>query len=176
MSWATATNLRNYLNDSDTSKDTFYANMLNSARNFIEGFCQRTILSASYSETITGDGTDLFRTREYPLTAIAAITEGSSLISSTSYKFRDYGAVIRQDGTWSTADNDISITYTAGHTIVPSDLKLAQIQIAIIQVNQGPRLGFRTFGAGELRLTIEPDLPPALRATLTKYRKAIVTK
>lgn len=176
MSWATAADLRNYLNEASTSKDTFYGNILTSTRRVIEGYCQRTILSANYSETLTGDGTNTFRTKEYPLTAIAAITASSSLIAATAYEFREDGAVIRQDGIWPTDDNSVMITYTAGHTVVPTDLHIAQIQLAIIHVNQGPRLGFRGFGVGELRLSLDVNIPPMIQSTLNKYRKVIVTK
>lgn len=105
------------------------------------GYCSRKFLAADYTlAEYTGNNRKNLLLRQYPINSITTITlDGTTLFPSGSSTLASLGFFISQDiigalfydNVW-TRDlpNNINITYNAGFSQIPSDLKFAAVYLA----------------------------------------------
>jgi hypothetical protein len=125
-----------------TISDSTYKNqLLYISSAFIERYCKRTFSSSTYtSEKYNGNGTHFLQLEKYPVTTLTSVIlwdtfNNSALTTYTQYT--DY--LLHDDGStgmiWLRQGfvlgiNNYRITYTAGYTNIPYDLKYATCLLA----------------------------------------------
>lgn len=124
--------------------------------------------------------------KHWPVTAIVALTNGTSLLETDDYRVEEPGQLVLtgarsyldvpvprlQTSYWSDAPDGVQVTYTAGWTdaTVPGELKAAAQLIAVDFYNRAPKAGVdeqRT--RGWYSIQSEMDIPPMARAILARY-------
>lgn len=133
MALATAEDMRQYLNRSIGDDGEMVLDMyISGVQQLFETECKRAFDSASYTHYLDAPGTDRIFPAQYPVTAISSIYQDSSrgwdatsLIDSADYFIdSDERGIILKSGTFIESPKAIKITYTAGYTTIPSDLKM----------------------------------------------------
>jgi hypothetical protein len=115
---------------STDSQDTLIQSLIDAAESFVEKFCDTSLTSASRTETIDGGGYYLMPSVK-PITAVASVTEDSTLIPSTDYSFEQFGIYHKEELPWREGKKKYTVVYTGGLATVPAGLKLAIKQMAL---------------------------------------------
>jgi hypothetical protein len=107
------------------------------------------------TETHDGGGKVLLRT--YPVISLTTVTDNGITLTASQYRERD-GVVTRKSGTsatnFTTGLDGVSVTYQAGRTSVPADLRQAVLEQVrhMWETQRGQQRGRRdgeTFVAGQ---------------------------
>jgi uncharacterized phiE125 gp8 family phage protein len=119
--------------------------LLQAASAFVEHYCDRSFLSAAYTETISGKGTHVLYLRQRPVTAITSvvITDSSGAtetVPASDYALRAEAARLELlpyfvgiYGTFPPGRLNVAVAYTAGYAVgsIPDDLQEAVIQVTL---------------------------------------------
>lgn len=135
--------LRRYLqvDSTDVSDDHTFNELVMQVSKFIEGYCERSFISQSYTEYYNGNGSSELVLNHYPVTAITSCYDDTdrawgadTAIPTTDLQISDRvpGLIIYDGGTFFDTMNlfkyaveNIKITYTAGYAVIPQDLEMA---------------------------------------------------
>jgi len=105
---------------------------------------------STYTETldVSGTGQNEIAVNYVPLISVVALTtggSGGSLVDSDNYYFTEWGQVrlIPIGGFFPSGRQTVQITYTAGFSRVPNDLRHAATLVAVHMFNEGPHVGFQ---------------------------------
>ena len=101
---------------------------INTATLAIEHYCNRTFASTVYTaEKYDGNGMDTLYLKQYPITAVSAITVNDSALTTDDYEV-DTQSLYKSSG-WVQGRRNIAVTYTAGYSTMPEDLVMAATRI-----------------------------------------------
>lgn len=172
--------------------DLLLIDLIEDVSSILETYCGRHFSAADYVEYQDGTGEDYFLTDEWPINSITSIYDdpdrdftSSSLVDPTYYTYYPEegkvhlvatGAVIGVNlyTVFSTAKRNIKITYNAGYTNIPSELKMIASEIMMKKFKniQDKRTGMTSIGsAGETMSFHLNDLLPDHKMILNaKYR------
>ena len=137
----------------------------------------------TYSEKfdITRSGQREVALRRVPLVSVAALTDDGSLVATADYYTTEYGQVrlIGDTDFFTTGRQKVEITYTAGFSTIPEDLKHAATLIVCAQYNQGSHLGYNRESIGAYSYAIGNDgagimFPNMAQRILNNYRRIFV--
>lgn len=119
--------------------------------------------------------------RRCPLVSVVALTNDGSLVSSSDYYTTEYGQVrlINNGDYFDTGRQTVEITYTAGFSTIPEDLKHAATLIVCAQYNQSSHLGYNRESIGAYSYAIGNDgagimFPNMAQRILNNYRRIFV--
>lgn len=128
---ATPAELAAFSQGAISATDPAAALALEGASSMIRAYCGWHI-APSITETLIldGPGGRVLGLPSRHVTGIATISQQSSIIASTGYKWSALGEVQRKDWSfWSTDYRDIEVTLTHGYTACPPDLRQAILGI-----------------------------------------------
>ncbi len=137
----------------------------------------------TYSEKfdITRSGQREVALRRVPVVSVAALTNDGSLIAASDYYTTDYGQIrlIGSGDFFTTGRQKVEVTYTAGFSTVPEDLKHAASLIVCAQYNQSSHLGYNRESIGAYSYAIGNDgagilFPNMAQRILNNYRRIFV--
>jgi len=168
---------------SETSFDTVLNAMISEISKLFQSFVGCDILTDTYSSIkVNGSGRSVLDLPNWPITAVSSITEEDiALIEGTDFEIsvnRDY--LIRLDGLggeskWAKGIKNITVSYTAGFSGTPGDLKLAcKKQIGHEwkqQSNKEWGETSRSFPDGSVAFTPTSELLDSVKAILKRYRR-----
>lgn len=183
---------------STTAHDDLLENLINGASGFIEAYTNRRLKSTVYnSATLAdrkftwydGDNTKSLFLREYPITAVSAVTVSGATISAASAAdyYGSTGYVIHHDrgelfyaNHWEAGKQNIRVSYTAGYLSTDREwFELQELCRSFVAwvFNNRTHLGFKserlmnyTYTLADVRKVGGQHL-----ATLNRYRRKIVT-
>lgn len=178
------------LNITDDKQDDLITMLVTTMSTTIETYCDRSFGAADYIEYQDGDGTDTMYTDQWPINSIASIYDdpareflSDSLLAATDYTYYAnegrislLSSVLNSKFSYcfSPGYNNVKITYNAGYTAIPSDLKLIASEIMGKKYKNimDKRWGFMNVSsAGEGFQIMVNDLLPDHRMFLDmKYR------
>lgn len=163
MPLTTLPKVKEYLiiDPTDTSKDSVLTRLINAASAVIENYCHRKFTSAQFTETFW-DGLSKVFVENYPITAIASITEDGTAV--TGYKNRTTYIDLGYKPT-----GDVVVTYTGGYATIPDDID----QACIMTVHFFFKMDVANFGKtfAENGMSFKPDnLPGTVKLLLNPYR------
>lgn len=90
-------------------------------RNYTEQLLDRVV-----GDTVTLDheGGPLLFLPELPVTSVAEVRDGGTVIPATGYKLANNGVLVRQGGArWSRGTQNIQVTYSHGWAVIPDDIR-----------------------------------------------------
>lgn len=156
----------------NTSASTALVELLiNGASAFIERLCGRKFKSASYVEYQDGDGGQRIFARQYPITAIAKITEDDVELTESEYTpYLDSGIINRENG-WSEGVQNIKIEYSAGYAAIPADLEMACIKLVTKSLEKRLNEGASSVSGGGTSISWEKEMDEDLKKTIEIYKK-----
>lgn len=155
---------------------------INAASQKIETWCNRILISQSYTELKSGRRQNYLLPDQYPVTAISEIrldnnrqwTLPQSLLDPTTYTLSDFGQTIQWDGIFPGGYNNIRIIYTAGYVTIPADLELGCIWLAewYYRNQQRADMGKTTMSKGDESIGILSKTPDMILETLVQYKRS----
>jgi uncharacterized phiE125 gp8 family phage protein len=134
---ATRLEVKNFLRmtGSDNVTDNLIHDLINRVSSIFEEYCGRTFLQADYTEYYDGEGSAMLFLDKYPVQSVDSIYDDVSWqwgsdtkLDSAYYRIADERIIVYNYGTFSKGTQNIKITYNAGFTSVPYDLKQACVE------------------------------------------------
>lgn len=184
----TLTELKQYLNITDSSKDTFLQSCIDSSVCEIEDFCNRKLSPDTYVEYLDGNNKTEIYLRNKPINSISSIEcfdeydtfvdlfTGSDTASNSVQIITQHNLIKLLKGYFFYKGcKNIKITYTAGYSTTPDDIKSVLLELATIKFYNSPLSGHARLGkasdninsvTGEAVTYKAPDW----KTVLNKYR------
>jgi len=167
----------------DAGAEGLTADAIAQAEGLANGACDRTLESASYDEYISSPtGTVDLNLREYPVTAVEAVTEsprdgGSALTENTDYYVNEAAGIITRVGSaWAGGRESVRAQYTAGYTsaTMPPMLKTALLQLVAWRLEFRGAAGTTNESQDGYSRAIEPltlGVPNSIYTMLKQFRR-----
>lgn len=131
--------LKKYLGIAGTDNDEFLTQQLMVANSSIENYCGRKFDLTEYTEEFYRDSSSQFNVTDlysfhYPLVSVTNIVDDNGVIYSDVRIGKDKGKIVLQENNrrrnWFCGYNKLEITYTAGYSTMPPELK--QVVFALV--------------------------------------------
>lgn len=184
----TLTELKSYLNITDTSKDVFLQSCIDSSVKEIEDFCNRKISTGTYTEFLDGNSKSEIYLRNTPINTITSISyfdgydtydnifiSGDTPLNSAQIISQSNSVRLLKGYFFYKGCKNIKIVYTAGYSTTPDDIKSVLLEIASLKYYNSPLSGHARLGkasdntssaTGESTSYEKPDW----KTVLSKYR------
>ena len=177
----TLANLKLWLNISPgtTGDDAQLQRLLTAVSVGIQAWLNRSLPTATYSETKNGNGRAAIMVMNYPVTAVASVTiDGVAIPTRTSVTASGYSFdsdMIYLDGyTFNRGNQNVALTYTAGYVTIPLDLEQAAIELMAMRYKERDRIGHASLSVGgETTAFITKDMPDSVKTVLMNYRRVV---
>jgi hypothetical protein len=178
---------------SDTSLDSKLNRLINVASQFIENYCGRVLVEATYEEYHDGRAGNRLLLKQWPIVGGPAdsgtkpevivdangVFAASDAVDVASYWVANDIELVRQ-GLWPKGYRNIKVSYTAGlgkvnttaaTNTLPSDLEQACLDYAewLHTMNTDRRIGRNTKTKGDESVAFISDIPPHVAMILEKY-------
>jgi hypothetical protein len=180
----TLTNVKLYLGLAATTADVKLAYMITAVSAWIKSNLNRDILSASYTEKLSGTGGAQIMTANYPVTAITqvlvdgvdvtanAVCDGRrtiSLIPPTG------GAPLAGCSRFNRGVMNVVLNYTAGFTKIPFDLEHVACRIVAWGYKEADRIGqvSKSLGGAETVSFSQLSIPAWALDSLKNWKKVV---
>lgn len=192
----TLNDAKNYLKVTTSNDDAILAVLINSISAWVQNYLNRKLVSASYTEYYSGDGSDELQLVNYPITAISSIyiddlrewaidtavdVANNIIIKKSSGIIQAFDLLYG----FSPGESNIKITYTAGYSVgivggagtVPHEIRLAVKRL----LDKHYRLGYSqrkldntSESIAGMNLQFDTNaVPDDVKSMLSKYRKMI---
>jgi hypothetical protein len=177
----------------ETQLDSRFERYINQASQFIENYCGRILVNASYDEYHDGRASNRLLLKQWPITGGPALNgqkpsiwidqdgnfANESIVDPATYWVANEIEIVR-NGFWPKGYRNIKISYNAGlgavNTVadtssLPSDLELACLDYAlwIYECNTDRRIGRNSKSKRDESVSFITDLPPHIAMILDKY-------
>jgi len=159
-------------------QDDIIASIIDGVSAIIESYCNKNIISRTYTEYYDGKGGSFLYTKQYPIASITSIHDDSdwvwstdTLIPSGDYMIKD-NRILFRNITLGDASNNIKIVYTAGYTDTPSDIKQVCISEVIKRYKHknDPDIVSKSLADGSISYSIK-SLMDETKMVLNKYKR-----
>jgi hypothetical protein len=140
---------------------------LAAASDYMNAEAGRVLVSQSYNEWYTGDGSAVLKLRQWPVTSVSSLTMGGTALTVMADGDVDTGqdVLIANGGKWLQARGfyfysgaSISVSYTAGYALgsVPPRLVSACVLIAKLLLMEREKIGTggKTLGPEQVNLVV----------------------
>jgi hypothetical protein len=144
--FCTLANAKAWAKVSVADDDALITSIVSSVTSEFQRYLGRDFLTASFVERYDGNDMPSLRTRQYPITAVSALTIGGVSIplaassEGVGYMFNDewmflYGFLFTR------GLQNISLSYTAGYSVVPTSLDIAAREQVTYEYLKRNRIG-----------------------------------
>jgi hypothetical protein len=164
-----------------TTDDALLSRLITAASVTMQQWMNRTIPSASYSETRNGQNTRSIRLSNYPVTAVSSvIVDGFSipvaagnLAQYAGYGFDQFNIYL-SSYRFTKGLQNVTLAYTAGYAAVPIELSQACISLVVMRYKERDHIGLASKSmAGETTAYTVTDFPKTTLAMMNNYRKVV---
>jgi hypothetical protein len=158
----------------DSSKEEYFAGLIEAATNACQQYMERDIGATSYTQYTNG-GSNVIVLDHTPVLSVQGVVVSGSALGSDGYRLEsDTGVLTLYRSSIPVGLDIVKIQYSAGWEVVPEDVKYCvaltvQYLAKIIQSNQAG-VQSRTVEGGQE--TLEQNIPPmAVKTHLSIYRR-----
>lgn len=177
MSLVTLTEVRGYLSLSAGVADTTLQTLITNYCGVVNNFCGRDFEEKSYYEEVDIEGAteQSIKLSNVPIASVVALTDNGSLVDSDDYHVYRQGRISLESDYFTEGFKKVAVSYVAGFTPVPADIKLAVNKLISIDYKTGKRRGFVAEKIGDYSYRM-PDMsrsagfPPDVEQTLRIYK------
>lgn len=180
MSLCALSDVKTYLGVTDTNSDSVLSALILNASSFIETYCNRVFLSASYTETRNGTGGQKLLLLNSPISAVSALTiDGYTVPPSPAalvpgFVFDQQVLYIRPGGyprEFVRGIQNVTVVYVAGFAAVPLDINQACVELIASKYAKRNRIDKRseTLGTAQTIGFDLSDMPASVKAALAGY-------
>lgn len=176
MALTTAAAVKAYKPITGTELDALINSLVPRASAAIETYLSRKIESTAHVEIRDGNGGRSMMLKQYPVTAVSAVTvDGQPIPQSSGFGASGWRLANRSlvlDGySFAHGDANVQIEYTAGYATVPPDIEQACIETILLALERRSHIDVSSKSlAGETISYITADLPPSARKALDPHR------
>jgi len=177
----------------DLTEDSKVERLINTASQFIENFCKRKLVNATYTQYIDGRASNRILLKEWPVTGGAStngkpevfidnssIFGAGSEIDDVEYDVASNIEIVRigcargNGSIWPKGQRNIKVIYDAGlgtTGTMPSDIEQACLDYVLWLYDMGSdrRVGRNTKTKGDESVSFETRLPPHIELILEPY-------
>lgn len=162
--------------------DTLLARLITAASQFIQKWLNRNIVSADWYEVRDGTGGQRLTFGNFPVTAVLSLSIDGLAIPPTSgdgefgagYVFSPTELVLR-GYVFTCRPQNVEITYTAGYSVIPSDIAQACIDLVCLRYRERTRIGevSRAISGSETVSYSQRDMSEHVKLLLSQYRLVV---
>jgi hypothetical protein len=170
-----------WLGITNTTSDAQLGGLITAVSAFIPNYLNRNLLSASYVDTVQGNGRDFMLLRQGPVTAISGVAwQGTSLTTAGDPIAGTNGFYIDSDEQQRTLRlvgycfpyrQAVRVSYTAGYNTAPTDIAQACIELVGSAFKRAERIDqvSKNIGEGQVITFSMADMNATVRAILAPY-------
>lgn len=140
----------------------------------------REIFSADYDLVLNGSGSDRLLLPEYPVTAVSSVSIGQLaaarvvLTPLTGYVFDEWGVTLIDGVRFPYLRSSVRVEFTAGYTVVPTDLAEKAAKVVALRLLELSRLGQNSKSMGGETVSFDGKaFPHDVREVLDNYMRRI---
>lgn len=159
--------------------DAVLQSLVTAYSQYAQQWMNRNILSQSYVYTCSGRGQVAQMVPQWPITAVASvIVDGVSIPARSgpgaSGYFFDENSIILEGYSFTRGRSNVSISYTAGYSVVPPELAQAINEWVALRYANRDKQGWssKTLGSETVSLIVR-DMPDSVKTILGNW-KAVV--
>ena len=178
----TLANVKAYLSPplATTADDALLSRLVTAASQFIQSWLNRTIASASYTDTRNGTGGTRLFLKNRPITAVASVSVDGVAIAPSSpaptgdgYLFDD-GSIYLVGHCFTRGYQNVVVQYTAGFASTPPEIEQACIALVVLRYKERDRIGQASKNlGGEVVSFQQKDMPADVATVLDQYRNMV---
>lgn len=176
MAFATATDVKAYLNLSITTDDALITAMIAEESAFIESWTNRSFASAAHIDVFGGNGGTEHTFGYYPAISVTSVTvdgitiPAAATITDKGYMLLD-GRLLLFGYVFGWGKRNCQVVYSAGYATIPADIKRACIDLVCWKYKERTRIGMSTQAmAGETTVYQVAEMPDHVKTILRQYR------
>lgn len=175
---ATLADLKGYVVSSGND-DLLLSRLITAGSTYIQSWLNRTLGSASYAETRDGTGGIRMVFSNQPVTAVSSVTiDGNAIPLSSGPTVSGYyftPTLIGLRGyTFTQSGGNVSISYTAGYSVIPEDIRQSCIEVVALKYKMRDRVGVRSKSLAGESITFEQnDLSDSVKTLLNQYKNVV---
>lgn len=179
--------VKEFMGGQESDKDDLrITSCLTRASAFIERYCRRTFLQATYTgEMYDGSDTDTLTLLNFPIIGTPTVLEaGAALVVGTDpavtanldvVVMAREGRLRRMAAKWySWPPHNYKVTYDAGFTSVPDEIVEAAIELTLVMLKEKERAGLAQHTTGAVTSTYIRTLPESSQRALDLHRDLIL--
>lgn len=162
-----------------TTDDALLQRLLTAVSVTMQNWMNRTIPSATYTDTRDGNGSDCLVLAIKPVTAVTSVTVGGQAVPVSpdgiqpGYLFSDT-AVYLIGSKFTQGRRNIQVAYTAGYATIPTDLAQACIDQAAYQYRAKSHIGQTGTGMGPEHISFsDRDFTPGCKILMQQYKSVV---
>lgn len=131
----------------DTQFDDLLARLISAVSAQFTGEVGRDLSSASATEVYDGHGGKRLTPNRWPITAVSSLTvDGEAIaarasVTGTGYVIDNGTSIVLAGYRFTEGTQNVSLTYTAGYTTMPSDVEQAVVKMVALQFKDKDRIG-----------------------------------
>lgn len=173
--------VKTYLGWMDGNRDAVISALIPAASGFIESYCDRVFLQASYTETRNGNGGSRLFLRNGPVSAVASVTvDGLTVPAATNavtfgYVFDDLAVYIREGGypgRFNRGVQNVTVAYTAGFAAIPPEVNQACVELIAFKLAKRDRIDKKNEVLAQQTVGFDmSDMPAGAKTLLAQYRR-----
>jgi hypothetical protein len=175
-------NVKAYLSPplTTTADDALLTRLITAASQFIQSWLNRSIASATYTDTRNGTGGTRLFLRNRPVTAVSSLSvDGVAIAASdppplgAGYLFDD-SSVYLIGSCFSKGAQNVVVQYTAGYAATPPEIEQACIALVALRYKERDRIGQASKNlGGEVVSFQQKDMPADVATVLDQYRNVV---
>jgi len=166
------TNVKDYLDLTETTKDTLLARLITAASTWIKSWTNRDFTSQSYTQTLDGNDAAGIMLDQYPVTAVSAISVDGAAVDLSTVAWDGALLMLTDGSTFDLGTRNVVVTYTAGFPAVPADIEQACIEIVAWRYTERQRIqqSSKSMG-GEVVSFQTAEAPKSTMVLLSQYKR-----
>jgi len=173
------------IDSSNANSDVLLSRLITAASKLLIVWLDRnSLLSASYSDVLDGNGHDGLHLKNWPITAVSSVTVNGIVVSlstdgrTNGYVFDDkflYILPATNVGHFQKGIRNVLVSYTAGYAEVPFDVEQACIELVALRYRERDRIGKKSESLnGQQTVSYSTrDLGDDIRKMLKNYRGVV---
>jgi len=177
--FATVDEVKYYLGTSTDADDILISSLVSSESAFIESWSNRTFDVTPQMDIFNGGGGLEHTFKYYPVVSVASLSiDGRSIPEAAT--INDSGYMLYDDRlilfgyNFGWGKRSCIVQYSAGYSVIPSEIKQACIEMVAIRYKERDRIGLNSKSmAGETTAYNVKDMPDHVKSILKQYRRVV---
>jgi len=167
-------NVKDYLDLTETTKDTLLARLITAASTWIKSWTNRDFTSGSYTQKLDGNDSDGIILDQFPITAVSALSIDGTAVDLSTVTWDGPLLMLTDGNTFNLGKQNVVVSYTAGFAAIPADIEQACIEIVAWRYTERQRVqqSSKSMG-GEVVSFQTAEAPKSTIVLLAQYKRVI---
>lgn len=177
--------IKEWLRETTNDNDALLSRMLSAASGFVQEYIDRDLTSQVYTEYVNGNGKSAIFVANYPVTAIASLEIGGSLIQALALgastgvgwvaNLRKNGRIDLINRQFNCGVGNVKVVYTAGYSPIPASIVQVVCELVGVRYKEQDRIGLVSKSlAGETIAFTQKDMSSSNKTALGPFRRTFM--